>query len=450
MTGFTRPQVVKQLDDWRHYFHSYHLGIYLAANAIPDCFVAFDGPDCLNRKMEWVHITHDMRSTLVDPSGEHRIVTTLLSADNVIKSQGDELIRRIRRIARIPGAGLVLVNSMPHVTIIGTQYDKVIAEVAPLVDIPVVEVPSRSLSGDWVSGYADTLEALASELDIEGHETAPSRVAIIGHLMDRNEADQVANVAELERLVGGAGAECVSVWLSGRPTAHLLEAGRAGTLIALPHGRKAAAVIAKRTGATVLELDLPLGLSASRALVAGVADAAGTRPEAEAFWSAEIAEATPRIEWAVQRFLVGLRVAFAGDPAWLSPLATTLEEVGASLVYAAAPGKKPIWAPDVISSPSGRKLVPTWGTHRKRIWVDIVEALGDAPGVLIADSVIGTGPTHGNWLPLGFPCSERHALFESPFLGVRGWLWLMQQLLDLRLNPRPTPAAVGAQVPQKV
>jgi len=418
------------------YFHSYHLGIYLAVNAIPDAFVAIDGPDCLNRKMEWVHVAHDMRSTLVDPCGEHRVVTTLLSADNVIKSQGDELQLRIRRIARIPGAGLILVNSQPHVTIIGTQYDKVIAAVGDL-GMPVIEVPSRSLSGDWLGGYADTLEAIAARIDLPDPTKVARHVGVVGHLMDRNEADQVANVAEIERLVAGAGGECVSVWLSGRPTSHLREIASASTLIALPHGRKAAAALARRTGAQVVEVDLPVGLMGSRALVNAVARACGTTDRAEAFWRAELRSAAPLFRSAVQRFLSGMPVAFAGDPAWFVPLAATLEEVGARLVFAAAPARRPMWLADTFRTPGGRDVSPSWGGPCWRLGRGVEDAFDGAHhGVLIADSALGASAQVANWLPLGFPCYERHAIADVPFLGVRGWCWLMEQLLHLRLQPR--------------
>lgn len=418
------------------YRHSFHMGLYLAVNAIPGSYAVIDGPDCLYRKAEWIHVSHDMSSELLDPCGEHRIVSTLVNAEAVIKSHGQELVARLRRVATIPAARVVFVNSMPHVTIIGTQYDKLIAQVADNVPFPIIEVPSRSLSGDWLDGYADTLEALAGSIDLRGGELRPDRVAVIGHLMDRNEADQVANVTELERTISGAGLDCVSVWLSGRPMEHLACVRDAGLLVALPHGRKAAARLAQRTGAKVVEVDLPLGLPATQAFVRAISRAAGTEEVAARWFDAEVARATPRLEWAIQRFMVGCRVAFAGDPAWFAPLAATLEEVGARLVYAVTPSARPLWAPETITTPSGRTLAPVWAPALRQIKVDT-----HAPGherrscdVVLSDSVAAQRFARESRIPVGFPCFERHAVFETPFLGVAGWLWLMDSILRLRLQ----------------
>lgn len=426
------PAPVKPWEEFqRRYLHSYHLGLYLATNAIPGCFLVIDGPDCLYRKAEWIHIAHDMRSTLLDPSGEHRIVSTLLNAEGVIKSKGDEIEKRILRVGRIASAELVIINSMPHVTIIGTQYDKVIAKVAAAVHFPVLEVPSRSLSGDWLDGYADTLAAIAGGIDLSGARPQRANVAVIGHLMDRNEADQTANVAEIERLVAGAGGDCVSVWLSGRPLSHLARARDAGTLLALPHGRKAAQRLAQRTGASVIPVDLPVGLPASHAFVRALAGEIGTEAAAARWWDGEIRRVTPRVEWSIQRFFSDVALYFAGDPAWFSPLATMAEEVGARVVFLAAPAQRPLWAPETVTTPSGAQIAPCWSPPLPRLRTELWELLGQdrGTGVLIADSMVAGGGPAGGWIPLGLPNFERHALFDAPFLGPNGWLWLLESML---------------------
>src|SRR4051794_16163934 len=74
----------------------YQLGVYLATNAITDAYAVIDGPDCLFRKAEWVHGKHDFSSTLLDVFGNHRIVSTLVNAEAVIKDRGDMLAERVR------------------------------------------------------------------------------------------------------------------------------------------------------------------------------------------------------------------------------------------------------------------------------------------------------------------------------------------------------------------
>src|SRR5690606_10843741 len=69
--------------------YPYHLGLFMAVNAIPGCYVVIDGPDCLYRKAEWIHGKHDLCSTLLDAGARHRVVPTMMHSGEVIKSKGD-------------------------------------------------------------------------------------------------------------------------------------------------------------------------------------------------------------------------------------------------------------------------------------------------------------------------------------------------------------------------
>src|SRR5947207_5289180 len=179
----------------------YHLGLFVAVNAIPDVYALVDGPDCLIRKAEWVHGKHDYRSTLLDVLGNHRVVATFIDSEKVVKSRGEEVGVRIRQIDQVPGARAALVCSMPHVTIIGTQYDRILRQLQPEVRLALLEVPSRSLDADWLTGYSEVLLAIAESIDVSGAAPRPERVAVVGHLMSRTEEDGAADVREIERLV---------------------------------------------------------------------------------------------------------------------------------------------------------------------------------------------------------------------------------------------------------
>ena len=153
----------------------FHIGLFLAVNAIPDAYGLIDGPDCIFRKTEWVHGKHDWRSTLLDGLGNHRIVNTLMNAEQVIKNKGDELTTRIRRVSALPGSALIVVCSMPHVMIIGLQYDKILRGLQPEVSPQLIELPSRSLDGDWLDGYAETLAVIAYKQPISRGSIASIR-----------------------------------------------------------------------------------------------------------------------------------------------------------------------------------------------------------------------------------------------------------------------------------
>ena len=140
---------------------SYHVGLFVAVNAIADGYAVIDGPDCNFRKTQWVHLKHDLNATLLDPSGRHRVINTLLDDEFVVRSRGEGLAERLTQLGATAREGVAFVCAMPHVMILGTQYDKILRELEARVPIPMLEVPSRSLEADWVDGYAEALLAVA-------------------------------------------------------------------------------------------------------------------------------------------------------------------------------------------------------------------------------------------------------------------------------------------------
>lgn len=410
------------------YRFPFHLGLYLAINAIPGCFAVIDGPDCLYRKAEWVHGRHDLCSTLLDAGGRHRIVPTFLHSAEVIKTKGEEVVKRLRRVGQFADAELVLINTMPHVQIIGTQYDKLIAEVEGEVRQPIYEVPSRALEGDWLDGYSDVLTTLARRIPLAG-ELRPGTVAIVGLLMDRNEADGRANVTELERLIGGLGLEPISTWLSGRRFDHLCAAREAELIVALPHGVDAARMLAKRTGARVVEVGQPFGLPATLRMLRAVARASGREQQAERLIHAELSHALPVFEWLIPTVLRGRKLAFSGDPTLFDGLLLGARELGMDVLHLSSPARRPAHGVGLDRNEHGPlppvHFAPPLDTlHRS------LRRLVGRVDLLIANSQL-TIPSLGGRFDFGFPNFFRHSLHESPYLGVRGWSWFVQELATL-------------------
>ncbi len=416
----------------RSYRLPYQLGLYTAINAISDAYAVIDGPDCLYRKAEWVHGKHDLNSTLLDAMGEHRIVSTLLYSSRVIKSDGSEVRDRIRRVARIPKVGAALVCSMPHVMIIGTQYDRILADLQPEIPFPMLEVPSRSLDGDWLDGYDETLLAIARHIALPSAAPRPGRVALVGYLFDRNEEDNRANTAELRRLCEALGLEVTSVWLDGSRYEDLAAAGEAELVVALPHGKRAAHALAGRSGARVLDLPLPFGLRATRRFVRGLGRAVGRLDRADALCEAELARAVPRLEWVVPHYFAGKRVAFAGDPHCFPGFLATCEELGMTVPLLAASARRP---EGLDFSPEGFEPVRACFAPSHTMLDRVVAEAQAAPGL---DLFVGNSTAHlsvtdahprPRLLELGFPSFHRHALFDAPTLGFRGWIWLVDAML---------------------
>lgn len=239
--------------------------------------------------------------------------------------------------------------------------------------------PSFSVAPDRsADGYAAALEAIASGLDLDGAAPGERTAAVVGYLMDRNEGDHRGNVSELERMLRAVDLEPVSVWLSGRPSAHLRAARRAGAVISLPHGREAARVLAGRLGVRLVEAELPFGLPATRRFMELLGGAFGRRAEADAFVETELDAAVARLQWSVPHAFLGRRFSFAGDARYAAGFAEQIEELG-----------------------------------------------GRVTGPEDADLLVG-----GAGLEFGFPSVRRHALNEEPFLGFPGALSFASRLAN--------------------
>jgi nitrogenase molybdenum-iron protein alpha/beta subunit len=407
----------------------YQLGVYLAVNAVSDLYAVIDGPDCLFRKAEWVHGKHDLMSSLLDVLGRHRIVSSLVNAEAVVKDRGERLAARIRQVNEIPGARGALVCSMPHVMIIGTQYDRILRALEDEVSLHLMEVPSLSLQGEWVDGYVESLAALARRVDLSHGEPDPRRIAVIGYLHDRNEADHAANVEELRRLFGAIGLDVACIWLSGGNYDELAQVGDAATLVAFPLGRKAAHILGERTGAKVIEVDTPFGPTRTRRMLRKVAEATGFLDAVEPFLDRELRQWVPRFEWIVPHLFFGKRVAFGGAPDLLGGMFQIATELGMEVAWMASSTARSSWAdtlpqefpdlPPILFAPSERQMYEL--SHDPGAPIDL----------LVGDSVFADFTANDSrYVSLGFPSHHSHAIFDRPHLGIRGWACIIDRMAE--------------------
>jgi len=411
-------------------------GVYLAANAIPDAHVVVDGPRCAEGKIPWIGGGHDFRSTLDVLGLPRRIRTTRMAPDKLALSREDDVRQAFDEAAAQPGVGVVLVTSMPMALLTGMDVERLGRDVEAARGVPVRLVASKAMDGDWLDGYEEALLALAKGLQAPAAPAADGTVAIVGHLYDRNEEDQNANVRELRRLVEGLGLTVTSVWLDGSPHASLARATEARTVIGLPYGRKAARHVAALAGAHLVETPLPVGLRATAEWVRAIGRATGRDAEAERLVDAELARLVPRLERAVAQNIAGLRVGFLGDPhlgAGLADLVTSLDADLSFVVLTNRPGhaqeclaRLPASTRTLVYPRQGELNAFEPPPPREPNGVFFSSSLGDA--VL------------PNWffVELGFPSFHAHCFFERPFLGFNGAAVLVEELVVSATRlPRP-------------
>ena len=409
----------------------YLYGAFLAVNAISDAYFLGDGPDCIRSKGEQIHGRHDLFSTLMSSDGEHRIHYTGLTVFNIAQNLESEIAAGLERIASRPACGAVFMGSMPMCTIAGTDYERIVREVFADGRKPAFALPAQAgLGGDWLDGYGAVLEAMAKSMDLAPAAPRPENVAVVGHMMGRNEGDHRGNVRELHRILRALGLNPVSTWLSGGDYESLRAARHAGSIVAFGHGRRAAAILGGRLGVKVLDADLPFGLAATKRFVESLGREFGKQAQAEAFIRAELDEVVPALEWVVPHAFLGRRFAYAGDPHYACAFAEMIEELGGEVPGMIllggsrhlTPAEKSALAarPRTLFEPMQNGLEPEWlGLGRRD-----------------ADVLVGTTMAvefirpRTSWLEFGYPSDYTHFLRDEPFLGFRGALGFCSRLAN--------------------
>ena len=403
------------------------LGVYLAVNALPDAYILVDGPDCALYKSHFIHGRHDLNSTLLRISGRHRVAFTNVCARGVVKEH-DEIIRRhILTLDGLAESGLTLVTALPMCSITGVDYGRVIRSLGGRLSKPAVDIPPDSLTGDWLDGYAQTLSALVRGLGFTRGRRRKGSAAVIGYLMDRNEADHLGNLAELRRMLAALSLRMDCVWLGGQKALDLRRAQEAEFIISLPYGRAAARRLAGLTGARLVETELPFGLARSQRFMRDVGEAAVKSRQAEAFIARELARAIPRLRWIIPQRFLNRRAAFMGDPYLAAGFADIAEDLGMTVDGFIIRGRKGHGGPKA----AGVLYEPPASSGE-------VRRLQEAPLDLLVSCWCDT-----EWpqprcpsMEFGFPSYRHHALFEQPFLGFNGLLAFVGRMADT-LSERP-------------
>lgn len=421
-------EVAAEPDYSQRLTYSYLVGVYLAVNAVSDIYLLVEGPDCVHMKTQFVQGSHDWLSTLTSVSGYHRIANTALHPAHMPHSREQAIADALGKMARHAAVPAVLLTSMPMASITGADYQRICGDVQEAAGKPVVHLPGKSLSGDWLDGYAETQLALARRVEPPAEKAPPDHVAVVGNLFDRHEEDHRANARELRRLLGEIGLTPVSIWFEGQTFAELAAVARAGTIISLPYGRRAAQRVARRTGARLVETELPFGLAATERWVRQLGRELGREREAEALVARELGEVVPRLEWVTPFMFQGRRAAFVGDPHLVRGFREIVELLGAHLACVVITNC-PAHAGELAQQMGDTPLLvwprdKTFGRflreHHRAEPIGILVA--NNAGVMMASEV----PT----LEFGFPSYYSHSLYDRPFLGFRGFVAFVDSLAN--------------------
>jgi nitrogenase molybdenum-iron protein alpha/beta subunit len=408
--------------------YTYMVGVYLAVNALRDAYVLVEGPDCAHMKTQYVQGNHDWLSTLTSVSGFHRVANTALHPARMTGSREEAVQAQLTEIASHAGVGGMLLTSMPMAFLTGADYSRLCKDVAAATGKAVVHVPGKSLSGDWMDGYAESLLALARQLDLSGGTPAPNKVGIVGYLFDRNEDDHRANVKEIKRLLNALGLEVASIWLEGQDFADLNDIKDAGVILSFPYARKAARLVARRTGARLVECELPFGLEATERWLRQVAQATGREQLVQPLLDAELSDVVPRLEWVIPYLFQNRSLGFVGDPVLARGVHEVAQILGVRTAFVVV--SNPPHSLGDLAQHLGPEVPLLVYPHMKTLMQfanGFASDRGRGVDLIVANNSF-VGSTESTLVEFGFPSLYTHCLFDRPFVGFRGFLGFVDQL----------------------
>jgi len=401
-------------------------GVFLSAAAIPDAALLYVGSTCIKEHFNHSLLLADWGQDLVSEGRDGRLLLTFSDKTVAPMGVGHQIDAVVRRMLQSRRPSLLMLAELSRVTLAGEDLGVLAESVAAGTGLTTIALTSRLLVRDWQTAFRRVLEGLVETLPPEAFEGGPlpGTAAVIGHLFERNEADGLADIEELRSLVRMAGLEPLSIWLSREPLPALQRAARASVLAALPQGREAARRIAQRSGAAVVDLDLPVGLRGAEDFVSRLAEAGGDPARARESFLEGLRPLLPRLDRAVSRRLAGRRVALAALPDWLPGIERMFrEDFGLDVAVAVRrcrlpdPGNETAGvSQDLLRDhdPS----VASWNALVQRAMeqgrLDLV--VGSSWERNALEEALRQAP----FLEFGYPCLAWHDLVGLPALGLRG------------------------------
>ena len=413
--------------------YTFTIGVYIAINAIADSYLLVDSPDCANMKILYIQGNHDLTSNLTSVSGFHRIANTAIHPKDVIASREDTLEKQLMQIANYGNANLVFITSMPMATIIGIDYDRIVKVVSKKTNKNVWHIPSKSLSGDWLDGYSETILAIAKGIKFNNIKKDPNKVAIVGYLMDRNEQDHKSNIKELKRILNGIGLKLVSTWLDGKNYKSLTKIQEAGLIISLPYAKKAAKLLAQKLDIPLIETDLPFGIENTIDWIKKISKFLSIENKVNTFIDTELEKIIPRLEWIINYVFLHKKVIFMGDPFIAKSFYTFSKEIGLTLEKVITICSRNN-AKEITNLHSEQEIIvePKMNTilkNIKKVFSDknIHLFIGNSEGINLAQN-------QTPYMEFGFPSFFNHALFDKPFFGFSGAILFIEKMVNNMLR----------------
>lgn len=399
---------------------SYETGVFLGINAIPNSLLVMNSPRCAIVRGMKVFLHNDLASTVYSSSGIHRLITTeWMGYEDVLGDEADFTATLESVMDRFQDSWIFTFQNISSMV---TGFD--LAGLSRMVSRErgrrLITIQGPRLDMDWLDGYDHVVAGLMPHLLADDGEQV--ELLLMGHLLCRNEADEIGNVRELERLLASLGVEGSRVLLPGAE----LQAAPVypDHVAAMPHAGRASRQAATAAGHQPVDLPLPLGIRGTEAWMTRLGEQLGRQEQAKAAVDHELSSLLPELGWLVPEHLLGKSVVVVGDAHLGSALAAFVSELGMQVVAHFNTSRAPAGEADhaVLSDPNPDQFSQLLNTEE----VDLV--LGSGLFSYL-DAVRGVP-----YVELGFPSYLTHALFPRPYLGFNGVRCMVETIFNSLLG----------------
>lgn len=443
--------------------HTPFFGVYLATHGIEDALCMCHASVGCKVKTQYHLVDHD---GIADAHNRRRYSQFI--DEDLINGSTEQLEDEIRAWQARRNAQVVVIDGSTPISLQAQSMKPVIKRMEEATGVDVVHVDARNYEDDLYKGWAQTIGALLQRQRWDDAEQAEDEVSVLGYPFDRYEQDNIANVAEIRRLLWGLGLKAPAIGFAGEPYAAFQKVVHARSHILLPYAHSQAKVL-RKLKQDKIKTGLPMSLGGTKAWLRqvgahlGVADS-----KVDKLIRHETGRIKQRFELA-HRKLRGRRFAVFAEAPRAAGIVATLMEAGMvpvtiGVLHFSLGGRAEVEeilrdhhgleVPDFVrwlENPTPMQLRALTERSRGKApdrrddnqdddQEDRDREREDGPPVEVgfehADVAIGTAiereelaDAHVPWVEMGYPSENEHALFSSPWIGFNGVLCTLQKVM---------------------
>jgi nitrogenase molybdenum-iron protein alpha/beta subunit len=414
---------MKQKHDFRKSVNaSYLTGVLMGINAVSDAYIVFESPECILKIAENIYLTHDILSTLLSNGKPNRVLTTKARISEMYKDRKDVILETLSSLKSLESHGPLFFCSMPVNNITSVDYKSIISSFNSKSGKKVIFLPQKSLDHDWIDGYAEVMRGLAEGIDLSRTKKKKNTVGIVGYFLDRNEGDHKGNIREIRRILGNLGIDVPSVWLEGSGGHKLKEIEEAELIVSFEPFKDAAEIIAAKTGADVLNLDIPFGIEKTKEFVEKISEYFGI--ECRDALKKELADVIPICRKIKDIFMASTSLSYYGEPYIGKAMHQAVASMGGHFDRMIFLSRKREEIAKYFN------LLDADETPNIQFSPSVQDIEAEDSDIHVGCSFFKRYVRKGSFMPFGYPSLETHFLYSHPFLGFRGFIVFLNSLYN--------------------